>query len=200
MKNGHNKISRHEDKLQVTHNSVVKVTIKQCHPDRHSDPIVSENRFTPLCMLESDDYKICDTLIDNAYHGTNCVQSNGEIEKSSLNRSHTDTNRDGYASQGAAPYKKDEINKENVDDPSWDKYSYALRYNKAKIYKNVMSGCKTLKKWEEQNKFKIGFIPLGDLQIPASINPVDTHENPIHLHKKLKDSGKYNFVGAPDRS
>ena len=63
-------------------------------------------------------------------------------------------------------------------------------------YKNVTTGCKTLKKWEEQNKFKFGFIPLGDLHMPTSSKPASLIKNPIQLHKKLKTLGKQNFIGA----
>ena len=67
---------------------------------------------------------------------------------------------------------------------------------KQKIIK--MSGCKILKKWDEQNKFKFGFIPLGDLKMPDeySPSPLGVTKDLITLHKKLRASDQMNFMSV----
>ena len=119
-----------------------------------------------------------------------------KTKNSALNRGHTDTKKGSSVSKIKIHHERVETSQEIAPPLLSDKYSYVLRYIKAKNYKNVMAGCKTLKKWEEQNKFKFGFIPLGDLQMPTNIDPAPAVKDPIHLHKKLKTSGKLNFVGA----
>ena len=47
------------------------------------------------------------------------------------------------------------------------KYDLPLRIkNKVSTYRQVLPRCPTLQAWDSQNKFKVGFIPLGSLKVP----------------------------------
>ena len=59
-----------------------------------------------------------------------------------------------------------------------------------------MSTCSTLRYWDSQNKFKFGYIPLGDLHLPPEINPQTLDMDPLSLHKIVKHSGNFNFLKA----
>ena len=57
--------------------------------------------------------------------------------------------------------------------------------------------CVYFKKWKEQSKYDFGFVPLGDFILP--ISPNTSHhkvDDPVSLHKLVKDSGTYNFLGC----
>ena len=69
-----------------------------------------------------------------------------------------------------------------------DKYACALRFIKAKNFRQALNGCKLLHQWEQQIKFRFGFIPLGELQMPASVNPVSVSMDNFDMHKMIKDS------------
>ena len=56
--------------------------------------------------------------------------------------------------------------------------------------------CVYFKKWKQKSKYDFGFVPLGDLILP--ISPNASHhkvDDPVLLHKLVKDSGTYNFLG-----
>ena len=77
----------------------------------------------------------------------------------------------------------------------FDKYTWAVRFLKAKNYKTTLPKCKTLQAWDADNKFKFGFIPLGDLVLPKKCEAITSTLNPIELHKQIKRSCKPNFPG-----
>ena len=75
------------------------------------------------------------------------------------------------------------------------KYDLPLRIkNKVSTYKQLLPNCPTLQAWDKQNKFKFGFIPLGTLKVPTNCQPKHSNCDPLVLHKKIKDSGDYNFM------
>ena len=76
------------------------------------------------------------------------------------------------------------------------KYDLPLRIkNKRASYKQLLPTCPTLRLWDVQNKYKFGFIPLGDVKLPSNVNPSHIKEDPIALHTKIKASGYHNFMG-----
>ena len=75
------------------------------------------------------------------------------------------------------------------------KYNLPLRIKSKSIsYKQVLPDCPTLQAWEAQNKYKFGFIPLESQLMPDNVNPMDSYDDPIILHKKITDSQQYNFL------
>ena len=60
--------------------------------------------------------------------------------------------------------------------------------------KQLIPTCPTLKLWDSQNKFKFGFIPLGDLALPSCVQPTASREDLIALHAVIAASGSYNFM------
>ena len=75
------------------------------------------------------------------------------------------------------------------------KYDLPLRIkNKVSTYKQLLPNCPTLQAWDKQNKFKFSFIPLGTLKVPTGCQPKYSTCDPLVLHKKVKDSGDYNFM------
>ena len=75
------------------------------------------------------------------------------------------------------------------------KYDLPLHIReKTASYKQLIPTCSTLKLGDSQSKFKFGFIPLGDLSLPAEVNPTDSIEDPIALHTIKTASGRLNFM------
>ena len=74
-----------------------------------------------------------------------------------------------------------------------DKYSWDLCYVKNKNYRTSLPKCRALQQWDSQNKFKFGFIPLGELKMPCRIDIIHTELDPIAQHKTIKKSGKLIF-------
>ena len=66
--------------------------------------------------------------------------------------------------------------------------------NRNASYKELLPTCPTLKLWDIQNKYKFGFIPLGDLDLPSQVSPSKFQDYPIALHAMIKDSGQTNFL------
>ena len=62
---------------------------------------------------------------------------------------------------------------------------------------STVENCVYFKKWKEQSKYDFGFVPLGDLILPTSANASHLKvDNPVELHKLIKASGTYNFLGC----
>ena len=86
------------------------------------------------------------------------------------------------------------LNKESYPD-SCSKYDLPLRIkNRSITYKQVLPSCPILQLWDVQNKFKFGFIPLGNQLMPDHLNPVDVDANPLALHNCMVESKEYNFL------
>ena len=156
------------------------------------------NRFTPLASIHQHVVEKADTSSSDVAHSNDNGNFQNDRCQKRLNRGHTvATSNTAVTNRVNVPR---DVSTEGVDSntSSWDKYSHALRYVKAKNYKNVMSGCKILKKWDEQNKFKFGFIPLGDLKMPDeySPSPLGVAKDLITLHKKLRASDQMNFMSV----
>ena len=80
------------------------------------------------------------------------------------------------------------------DTQSASKYDLPLRFRDKKFdYTNKMASCPTLQLWDKQNAHKLGFIPLGDLDVPPTLSPANVNTDPLTVHKIIKASGKYNF-------
>ena len=74
------------------------------------------------------------------------------------------------------------------------KYDLPIRIKpKPVTYKDKLSTCPTLQIWDAQNKFKLGFLPLGDLKMPQQIHPICRDALPLRLHKLIKNTGRCNF-------
>ena len=56
-----------------------------------------------------------------------------------------------------------------------------------------MASCPTLQLWDKQNSLKVGFIPMGDLQVPTAVVQSVSKADPLTLHQIIKASGEYNF-------
>ena len=82
--------------------------------------------------------------------------------------------------------------KESLD----TKYDLPLKIKQRINYKSKLSTCSTLRHWDSQNKFKFGYIPLGDLHLPPEINSQTLDIDPLSLHKIIKQSGNFNFLKA----
>ena len=109
----------------------------------------------------------------------------GTVKDLSRNRSHQNTNH------------TIDTNEHDSKDMglSDTKYDLPLRIkNKVSTYKQLLPNCPTLQAWDKQNKFKFGFIPLGTLKVPTNYQPKHSIYDPLVLHKKVKDSGDYNFM------
>ena len=109
----------------------------------------------------------------------------GTVKDLSTNRSHQNTNH------------TIDTNEHDSKDMglSDTKYDLPLRIkNKVSTYKQLLPNCPTLQAWDKQNKFKFGFIPLGTLKVPTNCQPKHSIYDPLVLHKKVKDSGDYNFM------
>ena len=66
------------------------------------------------------------------------------------------------------------------------KYDIPLRVkSKVQNYKSVLPRCPTLKLWDIQNKYKFGFIPLGDPHLPEQVLPKNIEANTFDLHKVI---------------
>ena len=75
------------------------------------------------------------------------------------------------------------------------KYDLPVRIrDKTASYKQLIPNCPTLKLWDSQNKFKFGFIPLGDLALPSYVEPTSSMEELIALHAVITSSRDYNFM------
>ena len=71
------------------------------------------------------------------------------------------------------------------------KYDLPLRIREKTVsYKQLIPTCPTLKLWDSQNKFKIGFIPFGDLSLPSCFEATNCGEDLIALHTVITSSGK----------
>ena len=56
-----------------------------------------------------------------------------------------------------------------------------------------MASCPTLQLWDKQNSLKVGFIPMGDLELPPAVLPSVSNADPLTHHQIIKASGEYNF-------
>ena len=57
--------------------------------------------------------------------------------------------------------------------------------------------CDDYRKWKCQTAFDFGFTPLGDfINSDTTVQSEYTTEDPIELHKIIKSSGKYNYLGC----
>ena len=56
--------------------------------------------------------------------------------------------------------------------------------------------CHTYRLWKQQSKFDFGFVPLSDfIQVPKHEGLETDIKDPSELHKLIKASGTYNFLG-----
>ena len=101
------------------------------------------------------------------------------------------------ASQNDAIDVKDTLgNQDPLISAQTTKYDLSLRIkNKRASYKQLLPTCPTLRSWDVQNKYKFGFIPLGEIKLLDKVSPSHTQEDPIALHTKIKASGYHNFMG-----
>ena len=75
------------------------------------------------------------------------------------------------------------------------KYELPLRIKSKSIsYEEVLPSCPTLQLWEAQNKYKFGFIPLGDQLLPDDVRAKDLDTDPIALHNIISEANQYNFL------
>ena len=108
--------------------------------------------------------------------------------KTSTNVKAIRSNTIEHTSKKFPPVKQGDVN-------PCSKYDLPLRIKSKSIsYKQVLSDCPTLQHWEAQNKFKFGFIPLGSQLMPKDVNPMESKDDPITLHKQITDSNQYNFL------
>ena len=93
-----------------------------------------------------------------------------------------------------SPNTQEEILHTGADTSSTSKYELPLRLKNQKIdYNQVMASCTTLQLWDKQNSLKVGFIPMGELQVPAAVVQSVSKADPLTLHQIIKASGEYNF-------
>ena len=162
------------------------------HHDAVKNEIQCTNRFAPLsvgdivCDMNSAMQKdvVCTSKPEGRAHEE---KANSSI---SLQKSCKVSNNDAFIRSSLDT----PLNKENYLDSS-SKYDLPLRIkNKSITYKQVLPSCPTLQLWDVQNKFKFGFIPLGNQLMPDHLNPVDVDANPLALHNCMVESKEYNFL------
>ena len=108
-------------------------------------------------------------------------------------KSQVDKDDNPSSHQGVGSYKDLKIQN---DCQGSTKYDLDLRLKAKKSYKEFLPTCQTLQHWEAHTKFKfeVGFITLGDLKLPQVVSPKQTSLDPLQLHKKIKNSGEYNYL------
>ena len=83
------------------------------------------------------------------------------------------------------------------DTNSTSKYDLPLRVQDKQLdYAHTMASCPTLQLWDKQNLLKVGFIPMGYLEVPPAVVQSRSHADPLTLHQIIKASGEYNFKGC----
>ena len=161
------------------------------HQNTVKNEIQCTNRFAPLSVdgVVSDSNSargknvVCINTTDGRAHESKVSVSTSpqKLCKVSNNDAFTQSSLDMPSS------------KESYPDSS-SKYDLPLRIkNRSITYKQVLPSCPTLRLWDVQNKFKIGFIPLGSQLMPDHLNPIDVDANPLALHNCMVESKEYNF-------
>ena len=90
---------------------------------------------------------------------------------------------------------KNHIN-ENQETDQLSKYDIPITTkSKSQSYKSALPHCATLRLWDVQNKYKFGFIPLGNLCLPHRVYPREGGLDSIAMHHRLKHSKANNFMG-----
>ena len=57
--------------------------------------------------------------------------------------------------------------------------------------------CDDYKKWKRQTSFDFGFKPFGEfVSADTSVQSKTVTDDPIHLHRIIKNSGTYNYLGC----
>ena len=74
------------------------------------------------------------------------------------------------------------------------KYDLDLCHKVKRTYKNFLPTCQTLQHWEANTKFKFGFIPLGELNLPAEVTVSQSSLDALQLHKVIKKSDENDFM------
>ena len=196
-----------KNKLRVTHKPLV-VKAKKSGPQAKVGPaeykIPCFNRFSPLDHQHTviEPSSNVDTLrLDNHYH--NGVTGPGKKKmKNRLTSQQQDSLSETITCLPTSSTHQDKNSSTNNNESNCmvvgstdTKYDLPLRIkNKVSTYRQVLPSCPTLQAWDSQNKFKFGFIPLGSLKVPDRWQPKDSNLDPLVLHKKVKDSGDYNFM------
>ena len=93
-----------------------------------------------------------------------------------------------------SPNRQGDVLHSESDTSSTTKYELPLRLKNQKVdYNQVMASCPTLQLWDKQNSLKVGFIPMGDLQMPTAVVQSVSKADPLTLHQIIKASGEHNF-------
>ena len=80
---------------------------------------------------------------------------------------------------------------------SGDKYDLELRFKlKHRPVINAAKNNDTFRAWDNQNTGKYGFIPLGEFQCPEKDSKKCTDGDLITIHNYVKETKKFNFMGA----
>ena len=159
---------------------------------KHIDPTPIVNRFWPL-IDDSEPKVVIGEFNDSV------ISQRQKCNKKMYNatsRSHTDTvggdlghtNTDCTVLNGVA------LRCSSVVANMQDKYDLALTFkakHKEKLDKAKVS--KIFKDWDTQTVGKFGFIPVSQQILPVDQKP---DRDMLEVHKKVKNKGTYNFLGA----
>ena len=121
------------------------------------------------------------------------VSSNSNAKKASNNDAH-DKCKQNVGRRVKLHISDEELISGHSDMNSTNIYDLTLRLrDKTCDYEHIMASCPTLQLWDRQNSLKVGFIPMGELEVPPVVVQSVSHNDPVTLHKRIKASGEYNF-------
>ena len=171
--------------------------------DFSTNPVTCYNRYAVFHQGDGVVSQITDTkaldpnLHKNLDEKTGQTMSSVNPDNESKRASHNDASAELKQNVCAkVKLQKKNLNPIPVDSDmnSTSKYDLPLHLRDKQIdYTNIMASCPTLQLWDKQNSLKVGFIPMGDLELPPAVLPSVSNADPLTLHQIIKASGKYNF-------
>ena len=158
---------------------------------QQGDGVVSQRSLHD--MVNPDFDQQCD---DTGSKPTDIVKSNGIAKKASDNDA-PDNDKPNVDTRVKFNISDEKFTSGHSEVISTSKYDLQLRMRDKKCnYEHIMASCPTLRLWDRQNSLKVGFIPMGDLEMPPVVVQSVSNDDAITLHKKIKTSGEYNFKSS----
>ena len=186
-------------------NDVKGVSSKSSKPSKYcsADPVTCYNRYAVFHKSDGVVSKSADTekLLSNVENDPENVTEKGNhmVDPHSTPKHASENDAIHEFKQkpcvmAESHNRQGDVLHNQSDTSSTSKYELPLRLKNQKVdYKQVMASCPTLQLWDKQNSLKVGFIPMGDLQVPTAVVQSVSKADPLTLHQIIKASGKYNF-------
>ena len=83
-----------------------------------------------------------------------------------------------------------------IDEDKFVNIMFAKRLNR-QLRRHAELNCDNYKKWKCQTSFDFGITPLGEfVSSDTSVQSKNVTDDPINLHRIIKNSGTYNYLGC----